>query len=67
MASIELIIKDIRVRKSHSFIITKIQFPIQLVSIRTIHRFQGLSLYELVFDPTNIKKHGLTYTTLFAF
>jgi len=50
--------------KSHSFIITRIQFPIQLVVVKTIHRSQELSLDELVFDPTNIKKHGLTYTTL---
>ncbi len=26
--------------------------------------FQGLSLDELVFDFINVKKHGLTYTTL---
>jgi hypothetical protein len=25
---------------------------------------QGLSLDELVFDPTNVRKHGLTYTSL---
>ncbi len=56
---IETIIKDIRVGKSQSFIITKIQFPIQLVTTRTIYRSQRLSLYELVFDPTNVKKHGL--------
>ncbi len=61
---IELIIKDIRVDKSQSFIIIKIQFPIQLATTRTIHCCQGLSLDELVFDPTNIKKHWLTYTTL---
>jgi hypothetical protein len=35
---IEPIIKDIRVGKSQLFIITRIQFPIQLVAIRTIHR-----------------------------
>jgi hypothetical protein len=35
---IELIVKDIRVGKSQSFIIKKIQFPIQLVTVRTIHR-----------------------------
>jgi hypothetical protein len=60
---IELIIKDIKVGKSQSFIITKIQFPIQLATIRTIHRSQGLLLHELVFDLTNVKKHGLTYIT----
>jgi hypothetical protein len=62
---IELIIKDIRVGKSQSFIITRIQFQIQLATTITIHSSQGLSLDELVFDPTNVKKHGLTYTTLF--
>jgi hypothetical protein len=50
MAPIESIIKDTRVNKSHSFIITKIQFSIQLVSARTIHHSQGLSLEELIFD-----------------
>jgi hypothetical protein len=30
---------------------------------RTNHYSQGLTLDKLVFDPTNIKKHGLTYTT----
>jgi hypothetical protein len=34
---IEPIIKDIKVGKSQSFIITKIQFPIQLATIGTIH------------------------------
>jgi hypothetical protein len=41
-----------------------IQFPIRLVTIKTIHRFQGLSLDELVFDPTKVFLNGLTYTTL---
>jgi hypothetical protein len=61
---IEPIIEDIKVGKSQSFIITRIQFSIQLVTIRTIHSSQGLSLYELVFDPTNVKKHGLTYISV---
>jgi hypothetical protein len=61
---IEPIIKDIRVGKSQSFIITKIQFPIQLTTSKITYRSQGLSLNELVFDPTNVKKHGLTYITL---
>ncbi len=51
---IEPIIKDIKVGKSQSFIITRIQFPIQLVVARTIHHFQGLLLDELIFDPTNV-------------
>jgi hypothetical protein len=60
----EPIIKDIKVGKSQSFIIIRSKFPIQLVIVRTIHCSQGLSLDELVFDPTNLKKHGLTYITL---
>ncbi len=61
---IEPIIKDIKVGKSQSFIITKIQFPIQLAVAKNIHCFQGLSLDKLVLDPINVQKHGLTYTTL---
>jgi hypothetical protein len=34
---IKPIIKDIRVNKSQSIIITRIQFPIQLAVARTIH------------------------------
>jgi hypothetical protein len=55
---IEPIIKYTRVCKSQSFIITRIQFPIQLAVTRTIHLFQGLSLDELVFDSTKILKMG---------
>jgi hypothetical protein len=62
---IERIIKNIGVGKSQSFIIIKIQFLIQLAIVRTIHHFKGLSLDELVFYPTNVEKHELTYTTLF--
>jgi phosphopantetheine adenylyltransferase len=36
---IEPIIKYIKVGKSQSFIITKIQFPIQLATTKTIHHF----------------------------
>ncbi len=32
-----------------------------MVVARTIHQSQGLSLDELAFDPTNVKKHGLSY------
>jgi hypothetical protein len=61
---IEPIIEDIRVDKYQSFIIISIQFSIQLATTKTIHCFQGLSLDKLVFDPTNVEKHGLTYMTL---
>jgi len=51
---IEPIIKYIRVGKSQSFTITRIQFLIQLATIKTIHCFQILALDELIFYPTYI-------------
>jgi hypothetical protein len=53
---IEPINKNIKVGKMQSFIITWIQFSIQLTTVRTIQHSQGLSLNELVFDPTIIFK-----------
>jgi hypothetical protein len=50
--------------KNQSHIIAKIQLLIQLAIARTIHQSQGLSLDKLTFDPTNVRKHGLSYTTL---
>jgi hypothetical protein len=47
---IELILKDIIIGKFQSFIIARIQFPIQLATIKTIHHSQILSLNELIFD-----------------
>jgi hypothetical protein len=44
---IEPIIKDIRIGKNQSHIITRIQLLIQLVATRIIHRSQGLSLNDL--------------------
>jgi hypothetical protein len=61
---IELIIKNIRVGKSQSFIIARIQFSNQLTTTKSIHCSQGLSLNKLAFDPTHVKKYGLTYITL---
>jgi hypothetical protein len=58
-------IEDIRVGKTQSFIIIKIKFPIQFVIVKTIHHSQGLSLDELVFDSTNVKKYELKYISLF--
>ena len=40
------------------------QFPIQLACARTIHRSQGLTLDNVAFNPSGIRKHGLVYTTL---
>jgi hypothetical protein len=54
---IEPIIKDIRIDKNQSHI----PFSIQLTITIIIHWSQGLSLVELAFDHTNIKKHGLWY------
>jgi hypothetical protein len=59
---IEPISKDIQIGSS-SYIITKTQFSIQLAIARTIHQAQGLTLDYLTFDPTNVYKHGLTYTS----
>lgn len=61
---VQVIIKDIMIGKNLSYTITRFQFISQLVVTRTIHRAQRLSLDEFVFDPTNVKKHGVTYTTL---
>jgi len=47
--------------KNQSHSITKIQFPIQLTTTTTIHQPLGLLLNELAFDPTNVRKHGLSY------
>jgi hypothetical protein len=57
---IEIIIKDIRIDKNQSHIITRIQFPIQLIITRTLYWFEGFSLHGLTFDPTNVKEHGLS-------
>ncbi len=59
---IEPISKDIQIG-SNSSTITKTQFPIQLAIARIIHQAQGLTLDYLTFDPTNVYKHGLTYTS----
>jgi hypothetical protein len=63
--SIELIFKDIQIGSNSFHIITRTLFPIQLVTTHTIHRAQGLTLDYLSFDPINVYKHGLTYTTFF--
>ncbi len=56
--------KDIQIGSNSPHIITRTQFPIQLDATCTIHQAQGLTLDYLTFDPTNVYKHGLTYTTL---
>jgi len=42
----------------------RIQFPIQLVVTRTIHRSQRLTFDCLTFDIISVTKLGITYTTL---
>jgi hypothetical protein len=60
---IEPIPKDIQIDSNSSHIIIRTQFPIQLVATNTIHWTQGLTFDNLVFDATNVYKHGFTYTT----
>jgi len=57
---IKPISKDIQIGSNSFHIITRTQFPIQLVVKHIIHRAQGLTLDYLAFDPTNVYKHGLT-------
>ena len=61
---IEALAKEIRIGKNQTHLITRIQFPFQLAAARTIHRSQGLSLDDVVFNPYGVNKHGLAYTTL---
>ena len=39
-------------------------FLVQLACAHTMHRSQGLTLDNVAFDPSGIRKHGLVYTTL---
>jgi hypothetical protein len=50
--------KDIQIGSNSIHIITKIQFPIQLVATHTIHQTQGLTLDHLAFDPNGVYKYG---------
>lgn len=61
---IQAIIKDINLHKNEFHVIIRIQFSLQLVTTKTINRSQGLSLHDLAFDPTNVKKHSLAYIAL---
>jgi len=58
-------IVEIQIGNNISYVITRFQFPIQLVPTRAIHCAQGLSLDHLTFDPMNVIKHDLTYAKLF--
>jgi hypothetical protein len=62
---VEPISKDIPIGSNSFHIIIRTQFSIQLVPTCTIHQTQGLTFDYLSFDPTNVYKHGLTYTTFY--
>jgi hypothetical protein len=62
---IEPISKYIQIGSNFAHIITRTQYPIQLVITCIVHRTQGLKLDYLAFDLNNVHKHGLTYTKLF--
>jgi hypothetical protein len=57
-------IAKIQIGSNPSHIITRIQFPIQLVIACTIHQTQGLTFDRFAFDPSGITNHNLTYITL---
>ncbi len=57
-------IVEIQTCNNLSHVITRFQFPIQLVPTCVIHCAQGLTLDNLTLDPMNMIKCGLTYTTL---
>ena len=61
---IKLVAKEIRIGKNQFHLITKIQFPIQLVVVRIIHKAQGLSLDDLIFNPCSVHKYELAYIAL---
>jgi hypothetical protein len=61
---IEPISKDIQIGSNSTHIITRMQFPIQLVEPCTIYQAQGLTFDHLAFDLNGVYKHGLTYITL---
>jgi hypothetical protein len=61
---IEPIIKNVKMSKTQSFIIIRIQFSIQCVVVKAINCSKELLLNELAFDPTKVKKNTLIFTTL---
>jgi hypothetical protein len=63
---IEPISKDIQIGSNSTHIITRMQFPIQLVEPCTIYQAQGLTFNHLAFDPNGVYKYGFTHTTFFC-
>ncbi len=57
---------EIQIGSNPIHIITKVQFSIQWTMGHTIHQAQRLTLEHLIFDPSNVTKHGLTYIPLFC-
>jgi hypothetical protein len=57
--------EEIKIRKTQSHVITKIQFHVQLTIVKTVHKSQRLSFNELVFDPKSVTIHDLKYASLF--
>jgi len=63
---IEPISKDIQISSNSTHVITRTQFPIQLVVARMVHQAQGLTLDYLPFDPNNVHKHDLNIYKTFS-
>jgi hypothetical protein len=57
--------KKLKIRKTQSHVITKIQFHVQLTIVQTAHKSQRISFDELVFDPKSVTIHDLKYICLF--
>jgi hypothetical protein len=57
--------EEIKIRKSQSHVITKIQFHVQLTRVKIVHKSQRLSFNELVFDLKSVTIHDLKYANLF--
>jgi hypothetical protein len=57
--------EEIKIRKTQSHVITKIQFHVQLTIVKTVHKSQRISFDESVFDPKSVTIHYLKYTNLF--
>jgi hypothetical protein len=49
-------IVEIQISSNPFHVITRIQFPIQLATRRTMHRAQGLTLDLLAFNSTSVTK-----------
>ncbi len=58
--------EEIKIRKTQSHVITKIQFHVQLTIIKTVHKSQRISFDESIFDPKSVTIHDLKYTNLFS-